>query len=345
MLASTVFFIFSSDAGRSPFIIIIMQLHHTHLVAIWLEGLLYGLYVPLFITALYYLMFRPCSQINKTVLASILVLFMLGTMHVAGSIKIMLDAFITFADRPGGPAALFANEAEPINLFRKSVFAISVLVGDGLVIYRGFIIWSRSWWIVAGPIASMIASFVAGSVVAAELSKLKGDDDVFSPSLLIWVPLCLSLSFITNLLVTTLISLKLWKVSRSVASLRTTTRSRRTLAILTESAALYSFVNLITIILFAAKDNAQAIPANALCQIIGIAPTLVVVQVQAGLSEADRGRTNDRYESRGMTGGPSRAGPEYGGHGSESAPVVVSIGRSTFGSHVHEVPEKGSAVV
>lgn len=90
--------------------------------------------MPLFITALYYLIIRPYPQINKPVLASILVLFMLGTMHVAGSIKIMLDAFITFADRPGGPAALFANEAEPINLFRKSVFAISVLVGDGLVV-------------------------------------------------------------------------------------------------------------------------------------------------------------------------------------------------------------------
>jgi len=59
---------------------------------------------------------------------------MLGTMHVAGSIKVMVDAFITFANRPGGPAALFANEAEPINLFRNGVFAISVLVGDSLVV-------------------------------------------------------------------------------------------------------------------------------------------------------------------------------------------------------------------
>ena len=67
-------------------------------------------------------------------LAVTVVLFMLGTMHIAGSIKAMIDAFITFPDRLGGPAAFFANETEPINLFRAVVFAISILVGDGLVV-------------------------------------------------------------------------------------------------------------------------------------------------------------------------------------------------------------------
>ena len=78
--------------------------------------------------------FRPYPQINKTMLVVTFVLFTLGTMHVVGSIKIMIDAFITFANRPGGPAAFFAREADPINLFRKGVFAISVLVGDGLIV-------------------------------------------------------------------------------------------------------------------------------------------------------------------------------------------------------------------
>ena len=105
------------------------------------------------------------------------VLFALGTMHVAGSVKTMIDAFITFADRPGGPAAFFANERDPTNLFRKTVSALSILVGDGLVvrsqtpslfrlsilsyiqIYRCYVIWTRNWWVIAGPIASMIATF------------------------------------------------------------------------------------------------------------------------------------------------------------------------------------------
>jgi len=74
---------------------------------------------------------------------------------------------------------------------------------------------------------------VAGSVVAKELSGLKEDDEVFSPAMLIWVPLYLSFSFITNLLVTFLIGLKLWRVSRGLASLRTWNQSCRTVAILT----------------------------------------------------------------------------------------------------------------
>ena len=74
---------------------------------------------------------------------------------------------------------------------------------------------------------------VAGSVVANELSSLTRDEDVLSASLLVWVPLYFSFSFFTNLLVTFLIGLRLWKVSLSLASLRTTSRSRRTVAILT----------------------------------------------------------------------------------------------------------------
>ena len=69
---------------------------------------------------------------------------------------------------------------------------------------------------------------VAGTVVAKELISLKGDDDVFSR-----VPLYFSFSFITHLLVTLLIGLRLWRVSRAVTSLRTRGQSLRTVAILT----------------------------------------------------------------------------------------------------------------
>ena len=91
------------------------------------------------------------------------------------------------------------------------------------------------------------------------------------------------------------------------------------------------------LILFAAKDNAQVIPANALCQIIGIAPTLIVVQVQAGLSEADWEYSND-----------SRKLPitdhhiSTFGYGSNSAPII-SYDWSTAHSPIEEISEKESS--
>jgi len=69
---------------------------------------------------------------------------------------------------------------------------------------------------------------VAGMVVLKGLISPKGDDKPFS-----WAPLYALLSFITHLLVTFLIGLRLWRVSRAVASLRTRGRSLRTVAILT----------------------------------------------------------------------------------------------------------------
>ena len=64
-----------------------------------------------------------------------------------------------------------------------------------------------------------------------ELLGLKGDNGLFTRSMLIWVPLYFSFSFITNLLVTFLIGLRLWTVSRAVAPLKTL--SLRAVAILT----------------------------------------------------------------------------------------------------------------
>lgn len=94
------------------------------------------------------------------------------------------------------------------------------------------------------------------------------------------------------------------------------------------------------LILFAVKDNAQVIPANALCQIIGIAPTLIVVQVQAGLSEADRGHSND---SRKLSITDHHISTF--GHGSNSAPIVMSYDWSTAHSPTQEISEKESYTV
>lgn len=74
---------------------------------------------------------------------------------------------------------------------------------------------------------------VTGLVVGWDLLNLKGNEDTFTRSMLISVPLYFSFSFVTNLLVTFLIGFRLWTVSRAVASLRTGGRSLRTVAILT----------------------------------------------------------------------------------------------------------------
>ena len=115
-----------------------------------------------------------------------------------------------------------------------------------------------------------------------------------------------------------------------------------------ESAALYPIVNLVALILFAIKDNAEAIPTNALCQIIGIAPTLMVVQVQARLSETDWGHSNDSHQQSDVTHRPSTARTEHHvstfGHGDNSAPIFISFG-SIVGSPAQEIADKGGTMV
>ena len=149
-----------------------------------------GIYVPLFFVTVYLLLLRPRGdRINKSLVFASFFLFVLATMHVAGSLKELFDAFIFFRDGPKGPAGIFAHEAEgesnefwtltlkltlPLaaNIFRKSVAALSIVVGDSLVIYRCYVIWGRDWRVTVLPIALLIFSIGRLSLPSRRSSDL-----------------------------------------------------------------------------------------------------------------------------------------------------------------------------
>jgi hypothetical protein len=264
-------------AGSGP------PLDYVHMVAIIVECILYGIYVPLFFVTVYLLLLRPRGdRINKSLVFASFFLFVLATMHVAGSLKELFDAFIFFRDGPKGPAGIFAHEAEAANIFRKSVAALSIVVGDSLVIYRCYVIWGRDWRVTVLPIALLIFSIAASVVVLRGISA--PDSRVFSPFLLTWVPLTFALSFATNFMVTVLIAYKLYSAGKSVSG--SGGYYWRTIAIIAESGAIYPIVNVFVIVLFAMQSTTQAIPVNALAQVVAIAPTIIIIQVQTGNSQA-----------------------------------------------------------
>lgn len=290
------------------------------MIAITLECILYGLYVPLFFATIYFLLIRPRGdKINKTFVAASFTLFTLATMHLAGSLKELFDAFVFFKDGPQGAATIFLHEGEPVNLFRKAVATLAVIVGDSLVIHRCYVIWGKDWRVIVLPIICLVFSIAASGVIAKAIST--PGSKVFSPLLLTWVPIYFGTSFATNLIVTLLIAYKLYVAGKAVSG--TGGHYWRTIAIVAESGAIYPIANLFVIILFAVKSSAQAIPVNALAQLVAIAPTIIIIQVQSGNSQASGSAGTWAVKS-----GTVASIPAYSPYGSQSSAMANSTKRS-----------------
>lgn len=179
--------------------------------------------------------------------------------------------------------------------------------------YRGGWLWWSSFhsnrWGIDWPPAS--------TACTAEIIHLLEDLDPSAPvapaSL---VPLGIAaytLPLFTNVMVTSLIVGRIWWITRRLAGVDTTRSSgasvRRAMVILAESGALYLVTQLIFVIVFALKHPSQAIMGVVAVQIYvriaslsvisqlkknaiqGIAPTLIIIGVELGIS-SDQMTTN-----------------------------------------------------
>jgi hypothetical protein len=139
------------------------------------------------------------------------------------------------------------------------------------------------------------------------------------------VPLGLAgfiLPLITNVIVTTLIVMRIWYLSprkvRDMHSARFPTGTgRAVIDIIVESGMLYLVVQLAWVILFAIGHPAQDIAGVVAVQIYGIAPTLILVRVALGLSSN-------------MQSGPILSGAAAPSASQPTSSTKVRIGDSTI---------------
>ena len=93
-----------------------------------------GIYIPLFIGTGFVLRKRRAQhggRFNIILITVTVLLFLLATLHIAGSMQILFETFIF--PTPGQEPAT-ENNAHPINQYRKALDTIAILIGDGLVV-------------------------------------------------------------------------------------------------------------------------------------------------------------------------------------------------------------------
>ncbi|TFY81067.1 hypothetical protein EWM64_g2946 [Hericium alpestre] len=261
-------------------------LERSFYIGIVIGGMLYGLELYICFQSIYYLFTRRTSHRTHTrfYVAYGVVMLLLFTISLAVNALLGQLMWIDHRDVPGGPAAyLEENLASWWQTFGTTASVATNILGDGLLLYRCYMVWGSRLWIVAFPIMIYLGSIIMSiftiiESVAPGSSIFKGDTINYE------IPF-ISLSVSLNIIVTLLISSRLLMMRRQISKLMAPDLANtytNIIAILVESAAPFTIFGILLVIFLARSSPVE----YGIIQLWGtfcvISPQLIILRVAMG---------------------------------------------------------------
>jgi hypothetical protein len=221
--------------------------------------------------------------VNKPLLVTAVIMFTLSTAHIIVQLVQAITAFIQYGDVPNGPHEFYASLSLPLSVLKLAIYVTNNVIADGLVIYRCYIVWGSLWSVLVVPITMLIGTTICGYRSVYNFSQGQN----ITPTTTAWGDAMFILSLLTNLLVTTLIASRIYWIGRRSNAVNGPGHSQKynyTVAIVLESGALYLAPLVILLVLFSLNLVSAYIVYAALAQIMGLAPTIIIVRVGLGIS-------------------------------------------------------------
>ncbi|SJL02997.1 uncharacterized protein ARMOST_06342 [Armillaria ostoyae] len=260
------------------------------------------MYTALWLVSMYLLLFkrkRTAVIIVMTVLN--IVMWVVATSHMVISFEQNFHAFLYrhAADDP----TVWEDNASPNIYSQISLEAVNIIIGDGIVIWRAWILWGRKWWVIFTSGTLLTGTLAAAVGIIRAYTMAPPGITVFdNPTLSTWAIAFISSTLTTNLWATSLVAYRTWygscllkffseftsvsrshnKFIRSITGETLMTRFRRQngiLAILIESGVFYACTWFVAIITFACGTNGIYPVIDILSQLTAIYPTLIITLV------------------------------------------------------------------
>jgi len=258
---------------------------------------IYGL---LFLLAVYSILRKGLKSTSSRVLFGV-VLYLYATsltlwsLNVTFWFKRIYIYFISYPDLPLQTREDLGNAVLQFSLDTpmEGLFLFNMVVGDTVVIWRAWVLYTDRLWFLAIPCLMLTMSLVFAII---DITCLAGSGSTVQSSIAAGGALCQhseliswAFSLVTNVSCTVLIGMKAWEHRRSMRALMTGTSTRTTseriLSLLVESGFIYCLFWLTELILF--FDISRDSPAFYLWQLFasmgdqisGLYPTLIVVIV------------------------------------------------------------------
>ncbi|KAK0201340.1 hypothetical protein DFS33DRAFT_1439247 [Desarmillaria ectypa] len=262
-----------------------LSLPSAYFIALGIEILLNGMYTSLFIASMYLLLMKKTK--TKVIIAMIVlnsIMWAVATSHMSVSFQQNYFAFLKQHAAEG--SNVFEDNSSPMIYSQLSLASVNIVIGDSIVIWRAWTLWSRRSWVIftsamllTGTTASAIGLVRAFATAPPGISVFHND------TLSSWAIVFITSTLITNTWATALVAYRTWshsKIIREITGEGLMVRFRRQggiLAILIESGVFYSTTWIISIIAFICANNGVYIVMDILSQLTAIYPTLIITLV------------------------------------------------------------------
>ncbi|KAK0505298.1 hypothetical protein EDD18DRAFT_331992 [Armillaria luteobubalina] len=194
------------------------------------------------------------SSINHTMVAASLWMLVFSTLQVACHLRFVLDAFI-YSDNK--PVDTLSDMSNPVNVMQMVTYVAQTFMGDCILLYRCWVIYERRWMIVICPIIMCIAETGCGISVMYLETTLGSGSAITEPLLFPLIITLQSLTLTTNVITTFLIVHRIWTIHSAIRQLVPSIKNhplRNTLAVLIESASVYTSCVAVLLIVYAVTE-------------------------------------------------------------------------------------------
>ncbi|KZS96706.1 hypothetical protein SISNIDRAFT_482500 [Sistotremastrum niveocremeum HHB9708] len=287
------------------------------------EAILFGIATVLFFLAYKILIPKRKDLSFKNphfpVMVALLVIYLASTIHIWATLVRCREGFIKY---PQGPAAYFGLITSAPKVADQAGQILAVGTADGLAVFRLWKVWGNKYLLVPA-ILSLIATVTSAIAFVIVQNTAKPGAFIFISASEDWTIAFLACSLATTFYCTGLIAWKLWQAYQRVASYTTQPKKWTTvMRILIESAALYSIVNFLYMVLFAIKNNGEAVVSGWECPVASLTFSLVTIRINSASLGENYGSTSLGSTTR----GPSL--PHHNVHltrMTDSTPTVLNI--------------------
>ncbi|EMD32281.1 hypothetical protein CERSUDRAFT_118980 [Gelatoporia subvermispora B] len=207
-------------------------------------------------------------------------------MGIIGIEDAALDAVLNVRVWTTGDLGMFTDRASWINIVKNINQFVQPLIGDAILIYRCWVVYERRWIAVALSVLLWVGSCVVSTIFMVLAADVKSSSGVNASSLTPWVAASFSLTVVLNVITTSLITLRIWSVSRDIRPyIVGHNRITYFVRIIVESGLLYTTTAVIMLATSVAKTNADYIPGDVLVQMTGIAFNLIIIRFDHNLAD------------------------------------------------------------
>jgi len=268
-----------------------LSLPAAELVAQTLACVLYGIYLVTLGIAGHLLLttesgrWKRRSEIKWIMVVVSALLFVNSTLDLVVATITVVQAFVLYTG-PGGAEHIFTHGSGWQTMTKSFCVPFQSLLGDGILIYRCWFLWNRSWGVIALPLLIWLVN-IACTMRFLDLLAQASQGLIISSPIQPWGQTFWSLTLVINIITTSLIVGRIWIVDRQnkkfgISTVSTHGRPRSTLSLamrnIIESGMIYTVVSIFTLATYTVQSTLHY-PASALeIHSVGITFNLILIR-------------------------------------------------------------------